>query len=66
MCQLDELRALVDRPDVTPAEVEKKLMEIVPTFKRTAYSKPMMQPAGIEFCSADEDGETSPLAAVGR
>lgn len=41
--QLDELHTLVYRPDVTSREVEQKLMEIVPTFKRAAYTKPLLK-----------------------
>ena len=36
--QLSELRALAENPATTPEEIEKKLMEIVPTFKRLRLS----------------------------
>jgi len=37
--QLDELKELVENENVTPESVEKKLKEIVPTFKRYVPEK---------------------------
>lgn len=37
--QLDELRALAEDPSSTPQMIEKKLMEIVPTFKRNPVTE---------------------------
>ena len=36
--QLTQLRALAEDPSTEPIEIERKLMEIVPTFKRTSLS----------------------------
>jgi FlaA1/EpsC-like NDP-sugar epimerase len=36
--QLTQLRALAEDPATEPIEIERKLMEIVPTFKRTSLS----------------------------
>lgn len=46
--QLDVLRALVDDPCVTSEAVEKMLMEMVPTFRRTQPTKlPAAETAGV-------------------
>lgn len=64
--QLDELHTLVYRPDVTSREVEQKLMEIVPTFKRAAYTKPLLKPTNLELRCPEAEHAPASMLALGQ
>lgn len=57
--QLSELHDVVEDPESSPAVIEKKIMELVPTFHRTPQEPHGIKPDKLDDDSSDNDGSVN-------